>query len=188
MTEYPGQYSGRAPAGTWPQPFGVPQRGVPQYGLPGAALAEIRQMLFSSIPDTAIAHSYHVEALRDPAFRNNAEFQRFSEVELNELHHQIAALGCLYRLQQGDPNAMSCLATNLQGFLENRRLALQLGQQLPAALRQTPAMQQMFSHIQQTQQAVQRNMPLIQQFEAAVQAPSPGPMLVGPRPGTQLPI
>lgn len=190
MTEYQGQWPGpaRAPAGPFPQT--APAAPFPQMaprGVPEAVVAELRQLLFSSMPDTAIAHSYHVEALLDPALHNNAEFQRFSEVELNELHHQIAALGCLYRMQQGDPNALACLATNLQGFLENRRLAMQLAQQLPASVRQTRSVQSMIGHIQQTQQAVQRNMPLIQQFEAAVRAPSPGPLLVGPRPGAPIP-
>lgn len=170
---------GRGPlAGQWPGPAQAP---------PQAALGQIRQLLFSSIPDTAMAHSYHVQALMDPAFRDNPEFQRFSEAELNELHHQVAALGCLYRMQQGDPQAVTCLAANLQGFLDNRRLSMQLEQQLPAAIRQAPSVQMMMRHIQQTQQAVQRNMPAIQQFEAAVQAPNPGPMLVGSRPGAPIP-
>lgn len=176
------------PAAQWPQPAaqwpGARPAAVPG---PQTALAEIRQLLFRSVPETAMAHSYHVEALLDPALRDNQAFQRFSAVELNELHHQVAALGCLYRLQQGDPQALTCLAANLQGFLDNRQLALQLAAQLPAAVRQNPSFQAMRSLIEQTQQEVQRHMPAIQRFEASVAAPNPGAMLVGPRPGDPLP-
>lgn len=161
------------------------QRPAPP-AVPEGALAEIRQLLFSSIPDTAVAHSFHVAALMNPAIRDNAEFQRFSEVELNELHHQVAALGCLYRMQQGDPEAASCLATNLQGFLDNRLLGLQLAQQLPAQITQNPNVQTMTRLVGQTQQAVQQHMPAIQSFVAAVRAPNPGPMLVG-GPGAPVP-
>lgn len=189
MTEYPASWSQPLnvpfPSGQWPGPAQLPARSTykgqqPTRAVPEAALAEIRQLLFGSIPDTAVAHSYHVAALMDPAVGQNESFQRFSEVELNELHHQVAALGCLYRMQQGDPTAASCLAANLQGFLDNRQLGLQLAQQLPTRVTQNRNVQMMTRLIGRTQQAVEQHLPTIQSFVAGVGAPSPGPMLVGP--------
>lgn len=167
-------------------PAGFPAAGVPAgfpaAGVPTAAalpLAAIQQFLTEGLPLTALAHSFHVDALLDPSIRANPVFQQFSLVELNELHHLIAAQGALLRIQLGDPGGLRSLGVNLAGFLQNRQAGLQLSAALPPAVRQNPAVQATLSLIQQTQQQVVQNLPIISQAIAVSGAPAPGPLLIG---------
>lgn len=162
-----GPYSS-APYPTWESPTGT---------LP---LDAMEGFLLQSLPVAAVAHSYHVEALRNPTLQRDPTFQRFSLTELNELHHQVAALGDLIRLQQGDPTAAEALAYNLAGFLQNRQQGMRMVPQLPAAARNHPAMQQVLQLMQVSNQQVTRNSRLLNQTFAMTQAPVPGPLLVHP--------
>lgn len=141
-------------------------------------LRQLNRFMMEGLPVAAVAHSYHVEALTDPQFRRNPAFQRFSLVELNELHHQVAALGSLLRVQMGDASALASLGANLQGFLQNREMGMQLAQQLPEAIRQDPRMQRVMALTQQSNRQVARNWPVLMQTVAAADGAAPGAMLV----------
>ncbi|MFZ5825789.1 MAG: hypothetical protein ACOY94_15940 [Bacillota bacterium] len=144
-------------------------------------LAAMERFLLESLPVAAVAHSYHVEALRNPILQRDPAYQRFSLIELNELHHQIAAYGDLIRMQQGDPTAADNLAFNLAGFLQNRQAAMRMLPQLSPAARSHPAMQRVMGLMQVSNQQVAGNNQLLNQTFAMTDAPVPGPLLVRPR-------
>lgn len=156
-------------------PYPSAGRGRPAQ-LPSAPIAALERFLMESLPVAAVAHSYHVEVMRDPRLQRDPTFQRFNVVELNELHHQIAALGALLRLQEGDPTAAENLAYNLAGFLQNRQLAMQILPQLPAEARRHPAMQRMLDLIQVSNQQLAQNRQLIDQVLAMAES-TPGPLM-----------
>lgn len=159
--------------------FFAPQVGaVPAAPFRQLPLAEVERFLLEGMPVAAIAHSFHVDALADPALRRDPLFQRFSVIELNELHHQVAALGAIQRLKMGDQTALTSLGLNLAGFLQNRQAALALAQQFRPAVLQHPALRAMFSLVQQSNQQIAANWPVVQQAILATGAPAPGPMLV----------
>lgn len=141
-------------------------------------LRELRRFMMEGLPVAAVAHSYHVEALSDPKVGKDPAFQRFSLVELNELHHQVAALGALLRLQMGDPSAMASLGANLLGFLQNRGLGMYLIEQVPASVRQDPRVQRMLVLTQRSNQQIARHWPLLMRVVTASGASAPGPMQV----------
>ena len=138
----------------------------------------VKTFLTNATPGASVAHSYHVEALAIPTLRADPAFQRFSLVELNELHHFVAALGSINRFEQGDPTALQSLGLNLAGFLENRQLALRLAGALPPAVTQNPLVQMMMNLIHQDQQQVEKQLPLLNRVIAMAGVPSPGPLLV----------
>lgn len=142
-------------------------------------LSAVTQFLNSGLPVAAVAHSFHVRALMDPSLRSIPAFQQFSLVELNELHHQIAALGALIRLQQGDSSALTDLGTNLAGFLQNRLIGLQVTQALPAQVLQSPSIQAMMALTNLSNQQVLQNLPVLSQALVTSGAPAPGPLAVG---------
>jgi predicted RNase H-like nuclease len=142
-------------------------------------LGEVQRFLMEALPVAAIAHSFHVDALADPALQSDSQYQRFSLIELNELHHQIAALGALMRLQMGDPTALRSLGMNLVGFIQNRQAALQVAQGFSPAIMANHANQVMMSLLQQSNQQVTQNWPVLAQTLTAMQAPAPGPLMVG---------
>lgn len=152
------------------------------YGLDGMGmmglLRQLRQFMMAGLPVAATAHSYHVEVLMDPQFRNDPDLQRFSLVELNELHHQVAAMGALMRLECGDPTALASLGANLQGFLENRRRGMELMDGLSSAVRQDSRMQQMMALTQVSNQQISQNWPLLTQVLQMANGAAPGPLLV----------
>ncbi|MHB9146604.1 MAG: hypothetical protein ACYC5Y_14895 [Symbiobacteriia bacterium] len=143
-----------------------------------AVLAQLKQFLQAGMPLTEMAHSYHVEALLKPGIGDNAAFQHASLVEINELHHQIAAMGAILRAEQGDPTALRDVGVNIAGFIENRRLGLQLAQALPASVKNDPAYQKMDRLIQETQRQNEKNMALLQQAVALGGNLTPGPLLI----------
>lgn len=133
-----------------------------------------------SLPVAAIAHSIHVDALADPALNANPQFQAFSLIELNELHHQIAALGGLLRTQMGDPSGPVSLAMNMAGFLENRALGMQAAQRLPANVRRHPAVATVLQLTDLSNQQVATYAPQLAPLMQVLPAVSPGPMMVSP--------
>lgn len=143
-------------------------------------VAALERFLNEGMPGAAVAHSYHVDALMDPRVGSDPTFQAFSLIELNELHHQVAAMGALERLKMGEPDALRSLGTNLVGFLQNRQAALSLVPDFPPYVTRNPSVQRMMQLIQQSNQQVAANMPLIQQTLQAADGRAPGPMLVGP--------
>lgn len=130
------------------------------------------------MPGTAIAHSYHVEALRDPALGSNPTFQRFSLIELNELHHQISAMGAILRWRQGDPAAAEQLAINLAGFLQNRQAAMELARTFGPEVTNNAAMQRVLHLVEESNRMIERNMATLQQVTALAPAGAPGALLV----------
>jgi hypothetical protein len=142
-------------------------------------LADLQRFLLESVPLAAIAHSFHVDALADPLIRNDPAFQRYSLIELNELHHQVSALGALLRITMGDPTAWQSLGLNLAGFLQNRMAALTVARSFTPTVLQHPASQVMMQLTQQSNQQIAANWPAMQQTLAVTGAPLPG-LLVGP--------
>ncbi len=140
--------------------------------------AEVQRFLSEALPVAAVAHSFHVDALADPAVVQDPQYQRFNLIELNELHHQIAAVGALMRLQMGDPTALRSLGMNLVGFIQNRQAALQVAQNFSPTVMANPANQAMMSLVQQSNQQVMQNWPVLLQTLSASQPPTPGPLLV----------
>lgn len=134
----------------------------------------------NSMPLAAVAHSFHVDALRDPKLNADPTFQRFSLIELNELHHQVAAMGSLLRMQMGDRTALQSLGANLAGFLANRQLGLQTAKQLPAAVTQDPRMMTVMQLTEMSNQQVAQYMPVISQTIQAAGSPTTKPLLVNP--------
>ncbi|HYF95885.1 MAG TPA: hypothetical protein VD969_27010 [Symbiobacteriaceae bacterium] len=145
----------------------------------GLPLSTLQQFVAQSMPVAAVAHSYHVDALSDPTLRSDARFQQFSLAELNELHHQVALLGNLIRLSQGDQTAAAGLGLNLSGFLQNRMIGLQLAGQLPAAAMQHPSVQRLMALTEMSNQQVTQYLPAIQQTLAATGARLPGMLVAG---------
>lgn len=141
-------------------------------------LGQLRQFMMVGLPVAAMAHSYHVEVLMDPQFRNDPALQHFSLVELNELHHQVAAMGALMRLECGDPTALASLGANLQGFLENRRRGMELMEGLSSAVTQDPRMQQMTALTQISNQQISQHWPVLMQVVRMANSTAPGPLLV----------
>lgn len=139
---------------------------------------QVKTFLNNATPGGSVAHSYHVEALTVPGVGTDPAFQKFSLVELNELHHFVAALGSIARFEQGDPTALQSLGLNLAGFLENRQMALRLAASLPPAVTRNPQVQAMLSLIRKDQQQVEQNLPLLNRAIALAGVPSPGPLLV----------
>lgn len=148
----------------------------------GIPLETLQQFVMQSLPVAAVAHSYHVEALADPRLQNNEAFQQFSLVELNELHHQIAAVGNVLRLAQGDQSAAQWLGYNLSGFLQNRMLGLQLAQRLPQAAKQNPAMQRVMALTELSNRQVQQYLPTLQRTLSATTAGAPALLVQGYQP------
>lgn len=144
-----------------------------------ATLAQLQRFAEESLPLAAVAHSYHVDALANPQIAEEPSLQQLSLVELNELHHQIALLGALLRLQAGDPTALQSVGRNLAGFLENRQLGLQIAATLPIRVRQEPAMQEALRLTEESTRQVAQNWPLLVQMVRLTGAASPGPLLVG---------
>lgn len=141
-------------------------------------LGEVQRFLFEALPVAAIAHSYHVDALADPVVQQDPQYQRFSLIELNELHHQVAALGALMRLQMGDQTALRNLGMNLVGFIQNRQAALQVAQNFSPSVLANPANQVLMGLVQQSNQQVAQNWPVLMQTLSATQPPVPGPLMV----------
>jgi len=141
-------------------------------------LQEIQQFLLSATPVAAVAHSHHVDALSNPTLRADPTFQQFSLAELNELHHQVAALGSLLRLQMGDAGAARSLGYNLAGFLQNRQIGLQLGQRLSPTARNNPSVQALMQLTQVSNQQIAANQNVLNRTLAATGAAAPGPLLV----------
>ncbi len=139
----------------------------------------VTEFMVDALPVAAVAHSHHIDALADPRLQQNPEFQRFSLIELNELHHQIGAMGALMRLSQGDTAALRSLGTNLAGFLQNRQAAMQVAGRFPPVVTQNPSVQQMMQLTQQSNQQIARNWPVLQQALSASRGPAPGPLLIG---------
>lgn len=133
----------------------------------------------NSMPLAAVAHSFHVDALHDPKLQDDPAFQRFSLIELNELHHQVAAMGSLLRMQMGDRSALQSLGANLMGFLANRQLGLQAAQQLPASVRQDPRVMTVMQLTEMSNQQVAQYMPVLAQTVQMSGAPTMMPLLVG---------
>jgi len=138
------------------------------------------QFMSEGLPVAAVAHSYHVDALTDPQLREDPTFQEFSLIELNELHHQIGAMGAMIRLSQGDPSALRSLGTNLAGFLQNREAALATAAQFPPAVAENPAVQQVMRLTELSNQQIVQNWPVLQQALTMAAGPAPGPLLVAP--------
>lgn len=139
----------------------------------GIPLNELRSFIMQSLPVAAIAHSYHVDALANPNLRSNAAFQRFSEVELNELHHQVALLGALLRLEMGDASAIADIGLNLTAFLQNRQIAGQLAARLPAAIRQDPLVATVLNLVNQSNQQITQSWPTITRTLSVTAAVAP---------------
>lgn len=142
-------------------------------------MAELERFMMEGLPVAAIAHSFHVEALTDPRVQADPAFQQFSMIELNELHHQVAALGAHLRHMMGDPTAMQSLGLNLAGFLQNRQTAMQMVPRFAPTTVQNPAVQVMMGLTEVSNEQVAQNWPVLTQALAATRAPVPGPMLVG---------
>lgn len=147
-----------------------------------ATLQTAEQFLMEGLPVAAIAHSLHVDALADPTLNTNPQFQAFSLIELNELHHQIAALGGLLRTQMGDPSGPASLAMNMAGFLENRALGLQAARTLPARVRNHPAVAAVMQLTDLSNQQIASYAPALSPLMQVLPSVSPGPMLVAPNP------
>lgn len=148
--------------------------------MPPETMQALQRFLMESLLVAALIHSYHVDALRDPQLRMDPALERFNLIEVNELHHQIAALGASLRLQQGDPRAMNSLGYNLAGFLENRQAALQASRNLSPRTRQNPNVQRLMPLVQQSNQMVQQNLPVLTQaIQASGVSATPGPLLIG---------
>lgn len=161
-------------------PMGRPGVNGGPAGGPALPLQAVEQFLIQSLPLAAVAHSFHVDAMRDPRLHRDPAIDEFNLIELNELHHQVAALGALLRMQQGDASALASLGYNLAGFLENREAALRAGPRLPPTALQNPAMRQVMALIQQTNQMIQQYMPAIMQtIQASGVTDTPGPLLIG---------
>jgi len=128
---------------------------------------QLQRFFQQGMPGTAVAHSHHVDALRQPEVRNDPSFQRFTDIELHELHHQIAAMGSLHRVQMGDPRAVDSLGYNLSRFVARRQAALDEVRQFPAAVRNNPDVRRMISLMQQSNRMVRQNWPYISQAIAA---------------------
>lgn len=141
-------------------------------------LDQIERFLLEGMPVAAMAHSYHVQALADPEIGPDPIMQRFSLIELNELHHQVAALGDVLRLRRGDQSAAATLGYNLSGFLQNRQLGLQVARQFPPAMLRHPAVQRTLALTEQSNEQIARNWPLLQRAMAQTAAAAPGPLLV----------
>lgn len=137
------------------------------WGQPRLPVQQLQRFLNQSMPGAAVAHSYHVDALRQPEVRNDPSFQRFTDTELHELHHQVAALGSLMRVQMGDQNAVNGLGYNLARFVARRQEALQSAQQFPAAVRENAAVGRMMNLIRQSNRQVEQNWPAISQAVSA---------------------
>lgn len=146
------------------QPWGQAQR---PWGRPQVPVQQLQRFLQQGMPGTAVAHSYHVDALRQPEVRNDPSFQRFSDTELHELHHQVAALGSLMRLQMGDQNALSGLGYNLARFVARRQEALQTAQQFPAEVRDNPDVRRMMNLVRQSNRQLEQYWPAISQAVSA---------------------
>lgn len=146
----------------------------------GLPVSELRNFIMQSLPVAAIAHSYHVDALANPNLRANAAFQRFSEVELNELHHQVALLGALLRLDMGDVSAIADIGLNLAGFLQNRQMAGQLASRLPASVRQDPMVATVLSLVNQSNQQLAQNWPTITRTLTATTTVAPTAITTAP--------
>lgn len=136
-----------------------------------------------AMPVAAVAHSYHIDALMDPRLQDDPAFQEFSEIELNELHHQVSTLGALLRHNMGDPTALNSLGVNLAGFLENRRAALAVSRRFSPEVRANPAVQEMMRLTELSNAQVAANLPVIEQALAAAQSEDPGALLVRPTRG-----
>ncbi len=149
------------------------------WGAAGLPINSLMQFANQGLPVAAMAHSFHVRALLDPTIRSDKTFQKFSLIELNELHHQIAMLGSLLRLAQGDQTAAADLGVNVAGFLQNRSMGLQLAQQLPASITQNPAVMQMMALTDVSQRQVTENLPMLQQVVATTGASAPGVLVTG---------
>lgn len=147
-------------------------------GTAWALLAQVKKFLMDGMPLTAIAHSYHVDALLIPDVGGNQAFQHFSLIELNELHHQVAALGAVLRAEKGEQGALHDVALNLSGFLENREAGLKAAPALPSEIQRNPLIQKIMGLIQQTQVQVNQNLPILNRVIALAGSPSPGPLLV----------
>lgn len=141
-------------------------------------VAQVERFLMEGMPGTVIAHSYHVEALRDPALQDNPVFQRFSLIELNELHHMIAAMGAIMRWRQGDPTAAEQLAINLAGFLQNRQAAMEVARTFGPRVTGNPAVQRVLHLVEESNRAIERNLAMLQQVTALAPAGAPGALLV----------
>lgn len=142
-------------------------------------MAELERFMMEGLPVAAVAHSFHVDALMDPRVQADPAFQQFSMIELNELHHQVAALGAHIRHQIGDPTAMQSLGMNLAGFVQNRQAALQMVPQFSPATMQNPAVQVMMGLTEVSNEQIAQNWPVLTRAMGATRAPAPGPMLVG---------
>jgi len=143
------------------------QRGGQRFPPQQVPVRQLNWFFQQSLPGTAVAHSHHVDALRQPEIRSDPAFQRFTETELHELHHQIAAMGALQRLQMGDRRALESLGYNLARFAARRQSAQQTARQLPASVRSNPDVQQMMRLIRQSNQQIQQYWPYIAQAIAA---------------------
>jgi len=150
---------------------------MPTAGLP---LHELRAFLMQSLPGAAIAHSFHVDALANPAVRTNTAFQRFSEVELNELHHQIALLGSVLRFDMGDASALGDIGMNLAAFLHNRQMAGQLAARLPATIGQDPMVATMLNLVNQSNQQIAQSWSTITRTLNAAATVAPGSLSAAP--------
>lgn len=157
-------------------PMGPTQQ--PGAAAPALPLQALQTFMSEGLPLAAVAHSVHVDALSDPALRQNRQFQRFSEIELNELHHQIAAVGAMLRMQMGDPRAVMSLGINLAGFLQNRMAALAMVAHFPPAVMRHPDVQMLMALVDQSNRQVAANWPVLQSTLAATGAPAPGPLMV----------
>lgn len=142
-------------------------------------MAALRQFMSQSLPVAAIGHSFHADLLLDPRYQCDPSLQQFSRIELNELHHQIAAMGALLRLQRGDQTAAASLGANLAGFLQNRQAALQVMPQISAQIQQDPRMQAMMRQVARSQQQVLQNLPVLSRAVMATTTTTPGVMMVG---------
>ncbi|MEW8979115.1 MAG: hypothetical protein AB2385_11980 [Symbiobacterium sp.] len=155
----------------WPQRGGLPAPGSAAPGWPvGAARVPVQPLgrfFQQTLPGTAVAHSHHVDALRLPEVRNNPAFQRFTEIELHELHHQIAAMGALQRLRTGDRRALESLGYNLSRFVARRQAAQEAVRALPAAVRNNADVQRMLRLVRQSNRQIRQYWPYIAQAIAA---------------------
>lgn len=143
------------------------QRGGSRFPPQQVPVRQLNWFFQQAMPGTAVAHSHHADAMRQPELRGDPAFQRFNEIELHELHHQIAAMGALQRLQMGDRGALESLGYNLARFAARRQAAQEAARQLPAAVRNDPHIQQMMRLIRQSNRQIQQYWPYIAQTIAA---------------------
>ncbi|WP_374713699.1 hypothetical protein [Symbiobacterium terraclitae] len=143
------------------------QRGRPRFPPQQAPVRQLNWFVQQTLPGTAVAHSYHVDAMRRPELSSDPAFQRFHEIELHELHHQIAAMGALQRLQMGDRRALEGLGYNLSRFAARRQSAMQTARQLSAAVQNDPNVQAMMNLVRQSNRMIRQYWPYIAQAIAA---------------------